>query len=166
MKNGLAVMVTIFALAVVGCDEADQAKAPEGLDTLMVQAIQNPQIEGAIIAQHTVYPYHFIADSPVLNELGQRDLEVLAEHFKDKSGELNVNRGSASEDLYKARVAVVAQTLAKAGVATSRVQIVNKLPGGDGLSSDKVLKVLEKESQPVSGGSSSVSMGYAFPATP
>jgi hypothetical protein len=162
MKNGLAVMMTVFVLTVVGCDVADQAKAPEGLDAMLAKAVQDPQIEGAIIAQHTLYPYHFIADSPVLNELGQRDLAVLAEHFKDKTGEVNVHRGSAPEDLYKARVAVVAQTLAKDGVGPSRVQIADKLPGGDGLSSEKVLKVLERESQAAGSSSSS---GYMFPAT-
>jgi len=41
------------------------------------------QTSNGIIRQKTVFPYHFIADAPALNELGAHDLVVLAHHYKN-----------------------------------------------------------------------------------
>ena len=107
-----------------------------------VNDLYEQQIHGAIIRQHTVYPYHFISQSADLNDLGQRDLEVLAEHFKDHPGHLNIRRGRTSDDLYGDRVATVLAALSEAGVDNESMRIADAMAGGDGMDNQEVLLIL------------------------
>ena len=120
-------------------------------------AIRNASLNNAIITQHTIYPYHFAAGSSDLNDLGQRDLHVLAEHFVKSHGalpgELNVRRGDANDSLYEARVKVVLESLAQAGIPGGAVALKDGLPGGVGMPSDRVIKIL-KEKLPMQATSS------------
>ena len=119
--------------------------APE--DEWLVKSIDDDMVDNAILTQHSLYPYHFLPDSPCLNDLGSRDLSLLVSHFKSCSGNLNVNRGDASEELYNARLKTVAQRLSLAGVDSSRVKIGEGLPGGDGITTDRVVANKEKEKE-------------------
>jgi outer membrane protein OmpA-like peptidoglycan-associated protein len=49
----------------------------------MVVGAQNEQEANGVVRQKSVFPHHFVADSPELNELGQHDLKILAAHYKD-----------------------------------------------------------------------------------
>jgi outer membrane protein OmpA-like peptidoglycan-associated protein len=49
----------------------------------MLQDFEAEQAVNGVVRQKTVFPYHFRADSPALNELGERDLAILAQHYKD-----------------------------------------------------------------------------------
>ncbi len=138
----------IAAGMTAGCGPQSSDQPPDPLNAVTVQAIANPQIDQAVIAQHTLYPYHFIAGSDKLNELGHRDLYVLAEHFKCAPGSLNVDQGDASADLYSARLKAVTQALKDSGVGTSRVQLTSGLSGGDGLAGPRVIKILERAYEP------------------
>jgi len=149
MRNGLALTTLALVALAIGCEATNEAKTPPGsLNAWLVASIQNPQIDNAIIAQHTIYPYHFAPDSAELNELGERDLRVLAEHFTKTPGELNVNQGQAGDELYKARITSVVNGLARAGVDVDRMEIVDKLPGGDGMCTERLVKILEQEGKP------------------
>jgi hypothetical protein len=128
-------------------------------------AIRNASLNNAIIAQHTIYPYHFAAGSADLNDLGQRDLKVLAEHFVKAHGampgELNIRRGDASEALYDARVKVVLECLAADGIPGGAVAVKDGLPGGAGMPSERVIKILKEKlpMQATSSGNSGSSSG-------
>jgi hypothetical protein len=134
-------------------------------------AIRSASLNNAILAQHTLYPYHFVSGSAGLNALGERDLGVLAEHFLTSAGDLNVHRGDAGQALYEARVKGVLERLAAAGVQGGSVAVKDGLPGGDGLLSDRVIMILKermsKSSSPTSGstGASSTSLGAAGSGT-
>ena len=66
----------------------------------VADAVRSASLNRAIIVQRTLYPYHFEVDSAALNNLGIRDLLVLAEYFEEHPGDLNVHRGDASFALY------------------------------------------------------------------
>jgi len=118
--------------------------------------IQNASLYNAIITQHTLYPYHFLNGSGELNELGARDLSVLTDHFLHAGGDLNVHRGTASQTVYEARVKTVLERLSAAGVSADAVAVKDGLPGGDGISSERVIVILkEKMSKGGSGTSNS-----------
>ncbi len=70
-------------------------------------AIRRASIDRAIVAQRTLYPYHFVTDAAELNDLGRRDLRALAKHYREHTGELALWRGGASETLYEARQTTV-----------------------------------------------------------
>jgi len=142
----------LLTLAVAG-PLAACSSSPKSLDDVpefnswLATAMQDAAIRNAILAQHTLFPYHFEMDSEHLNELGKLDLAVLASHYLDRSGELSVRRGDAGKDLYDARVAMVHSLLERAGVAADRIKITDSLAGGEGFSSENVVRILEQDRQ-------------------
>jgi hypothetical protein len=154
MKTNLIAIPTLLAM-LAACHSAAQGndvethKGPWAGDE-----IQNASLNNAIVSQHTLYPYHFVTGSAELNELGARDLNVLVAHFLIASGDLNVRRGEASQPLYESRVKTVLERLAAAGVTSSSVAVKDGLPGGEGISSERVLVILKGK---MSKGSSSTS---------
>ena len=109
-----------------GAEDQAEKQSKKNLDVELVNTLNNIGVENAIITQHTLYPYHFGADAGELNELGQRDLMVLARHFKEHPGILNIRRGETAAQLYDARVAHVLSRLKDAGVETSRMSVVRR----------------------------------------
>lgn len=123
-------------------------------DAAIVRAHQNDFEAAAVIRQHTIYPYHFVAESATLNELGQRDVEILAGHYASLPGDggippatLSVRRGDASPGLYDARVRAVTAELARGGVANDRVRIADTVPGGDGMLPGKIKVILQRDAE-------------------
>jgi len=132
---------------VAGCEERmSKQDAGKKVDTELVNVLNNVGIENAIVAQHTLYPYHFVSNSEKLNGLGERDLDVLARHFRDYPGELSVRRGDAPEAMYESRVAQVVERLKQAGVKTDRVSIADGMPGGTGMTSERTVMILDETS--------------------
>ncbi len=145
------VLGALLLVAVGGChDNAQRAQDDPlrmqdstELDSWMVTTSRDEPIRAAIIAQHTLYDYHFQPNSARLTTLGARDLGVLAEAFAKAPGELSVRRGEVSASLHDERVKTVVAELAKAGVAVERMTMTEGLPGGSGMSSVWVLTVRE-----------------------
>ncbi len=129
-----------------GCEEDARTAADQRFDNEMVRTLNNVGVENAIITQHTLYPYHFVPDGERLNDLGQRDFAVLARHFTEHPGLLNIRRGEGtSPELYKARVAYVTNRLKEAGIEPGRVSVSDGMPGGPGTPSERVVTILQKE---------------------
>jgi len=129
----------------VGCQEnLHESQGDRNLDVELVNSLNNIGVDNAIIAQHTLYPYHFASNGEELNELGLRDLSVLARHFAEHEGTLNVRRGETTPELYEARVTYVIEELKKAGVDTGRMGIADGMPGGSGMPSERVVTIVEK----------------------
>jgi hypothetical protein len=141
-------IICVACVVLVGCSEEQAANRTEkNLDAELVNTLNNIGVENAIIAQHTLYPYHFVADGAGLNDLGRRDLMVLAKHFKENPGVLNIRKGEAGAALYEARVARVLSQLKEAGVETDRTSVSDGMPGGDGVPSERVVTVFQKKSE-------------------
>jgi hypothetical protein len=139
--------LAVLLMLAAGCDSQDMSvsrRNGEVVDTWLVQSMQDAQVNNAVIRQHTMYPYHFVENSADLNELGQRDLDVLAGHFRDNPGQMNLRRGEASEELWKARCQTVVNRLAQDGVDINRVKVDDGLPGGDGITSTEVVLRFKK----------------------
>ncbi len=107
----------VWIAATVGC-ESQSKKLEEAtvLDTWLTRTIADEGIKRAIIAQHAIYPYHFVPDSEKLNELGKLDLAILVRHYREQPGQLSLRRGEVNEELYEARVKWVRGILEKAAV--------------------------------------------------
>ena len=144
MKLSMITTLVLFCILVVGCQEEQKDKfADERLmNSKLINTYSDIAIQNAIITEHTMYPYHFIKNATELNELGQRDLAVLIRHLAKYGGYLNIRRQDASEDLYKGRVDVVRESLQEAGVDMERINILDGMPGGSGMPSEKVLVIL------------------------
>jgi hypothetical protein len=126
-----------------------------------IETMDDDSINGAITAQHTLYPYHFAEGLPDLNSLGERDVKVLARTYSRRAGEINVHRGSESADLYEARVQSVTKMLTKCGVPAASIRITDKMPGGEGIRAERAVVVLQRsyEAMTVSDGSTGSGSG-------
>ncbi len=140
MKIFTILLLCLATIAAVGCEKIERAMDdPRSLNAAMLNSYNVDAVDHAIIRQHTLYPFHFVTDGARLNELGRREVDVLAAHFKDFPGALNVRQGRANDALYEARARTVVDALAKAGVDVERMMVSDGLPGGDGVTSERVL---------------------------
>jgi len=150
MKLNTSIITTavLFCILTIGCQE-DAKQGPDKplVNNWLINSYNNTAIENAIISQHTVFPYHFVKNAAQLNELGKRDVAVLAGHFMKHAGDLNIRRHDTPADLYEARVNAVVAQLQEAGVDIERMNIADGMPGGSGMASEKVLIILEKAPQ-------------------
>ena len=80
-----------------------------------------------------------------LNNLGARDVMVLATHFRSYPGQLNIRRGTESEELYDKRVKNVVDYLGHAGVPTEKINIKNLPAGGDGMPAELIILIIEAD---------------------
>jgi hypothetical protein len=149
-------IATALVLGMIGCEKPRQTQVamtvegpPSPCDTnvWLVNTVADAQVKNGVIARHTLYAHEFIPDSATLNDLGQRDLAILADHYRQFPGPLNIGRGDEPRELYERRVATVMQGLQQAGVDTNRIRAADALPGGDGSSSERVLLVLRRSQQ-------------------
>ena len=153
MKIGVVIEMILCCILFCGCNETAKEKDIDKslINAELVNALNDTAMRNAIISQHTIFPYHFAENSDKLNELGGRDLSVLAGHFKDNPGPLNVRRNNTTEELYQARVNFVLNRLKQAAVETSRISVSDGMPGGDGMPSEKVLNIMKNKSQSIQG---------------
>lgn len=128
-------------------DMDEQLTQRRTMNAWTIEAYTNRSIEQAILRQRTLFPYHFVVDTAELNELGERDLAVLAKYLQAHPGTLNLRRGGADEALYDARLERVRQGLSEWGVDLARVTLGDELPGGDGLVSERTLVIMGAETE-------------------
>jgi hypothetical protein len=145
MKLSTMIMTVLFCILTIGCQEEVQKNSDDHLiNSQLVRSYNDIAMQNAIISQHTLFPYHFVENGAELNELGQRDLAALTSHFIKYPGHLNIRRHNTAADLYEARVNVVHKRLLDAGIDMGRISISDDMPGGAGITSERVLIILEK----------------------
>jgi len=147
MRFGRTLGICVACCLVAGCEEYSQQEPRKDLDIELVKALNNIGLENAIVAQHTLYPYHFVANGDGLNDLGRRDFGVLASHFKEHPGPLTIRQGDVPAELYERRVAYVSGQLRQAGVEVSRMGLSDGMPGGTGMPSSRVVLILKEETE-------------------
>ena len=131
-----------------GCQEeqADTNAVDESqVNRKIVDTYSDLAIQNAIIAQHTLYPYHFVNNSAQLNDLGQRDLSVLIQHFLENPGQLTLQQGGTESRLYQSRAQTVYEKLLAGGIPDAKIRITDGMPGGDGIASNSIIEILETE---------------------
>ncbi len=140
--------VLAACIAMAGCDKTQpHPDNHAAVNQSMVRMLNRSAIDEAIISQHTLYPYHFVRHDATLNELGQRDLDVLLSHFltyPHASRPLNVRQGRTSDELYERRVGRVLQIIKDAGLDAETVEPADDHPGGEGAASGRVIRIMER----------------------
>lgn len=147
MRLTMLTLLVVFCILPLGCQEetTDKTANERLMNRTLINTYSDIAIQNAIISEHTLYPYHFVKNGAELNELGLRDLAVLAGHFDKNGGHLNVRQLEASAELYEARVNFVREKLREAGIDMAGVSISDGMPGGSGMPSEKVLDISEQE---------------------
>jgi hypothetical protein len=140
-------MTVVCAIVFCGCQEqqADPTVDQSQVNRKIVDTYSDLMIQNAVIAQHTLYPYHFVNNSVLLNNLGERDLAVLVQHFQENPGQLTIEQGKTEAILYQSRAQTVYEKLLAGGIPDGKIKIVTGMPGGDGIQSNAVIEVLQTE---------------------
>ena len=115
--------------------------------------MRNAAIEQAVLTERALYPHHFEAYSDGLSQLGRRDLGILSDHLAENPGQLAVKRGSASNELYASRIVTVKSVLKAAGLTEEQIRVSDGSPGGDGVSSDRLIEIFAEEELVLEGAS-------------
>jgi len=151
MKLSMMIVTVSICVLAIGCQE-DMAEGPNNhiVNKQLINTYNDIAIQNAVVSQHTLFPYHFVNNGAELNELGQKDLAALTSHFIKYPGHLNIRRHNTAEDLYDARVNMVRERLQEAGIASERISISDNMPGGSGITSERVLVILGKASKGIS----------------
>lgn len=145
MRLSSRIIMGFACVVMVGCNESlKEGQDRQLINTELVNSLNDIAIENAIISQHTLFPYHFIQNGSALSELGNRDFAVLAKHFAQQPGVLNIRRNGIPSQLYEARVALIVSKLKEAGVDATRVSISDGMPGGPGMPSERIVTILGK----------------------
>jgi len=154
MKLSMITMIVLFCILTVGCQE-DMEEGPDKqlINSQLVNSYNDIAIQNAIVSQHTLFPYHFVNNGAEFNELGQRDLAALTSHFIKHPGQLNIRRHNTAADLYEARVNMVHERLQEAGIDMERIRISDNMPGGSGITSERILTILEQGTESLSTSS-------------
>ena len=148
MKLCNIIIISLSCVLMVGCSETVQkSQNPYLIEGELVNSYNDIALQNAIIAQHTLFPYHFVKNSAEINELGSRDFGVLVKHFTKNPGSLNIQRGDSSVDIYQARINLVLDGLKQAGIDTGQIYISDGMPGGSGMPSEKVITILEESEE-------------------
>ena len=116
------------AITLIGC-QSKPAQVAEWTDetrketnSWMIRTYFDKQMENGIVRQHTLWSHHFIDGTHTLNERGQRDLHILAEHYiRHNGGMLNMPRNGTPREIYERRLDAVRESLASAGVSVDSV---------------------------------------------
>jgi hypothetical protein len=160
MKPSMMITAVLFGILTIGCQENAQKDPDERMiNSQLIKSYNDIAMQNAIVTQHTLFPYHFVTNGAELNELGQRDLAALTSHFIKYPGHLNIRRGKTPADLYEARVNMVHEKLLEAGIDAKRVSISDGIPGGSGITSERMLVILERAPK---GASTSTSGSYSI----
>lgn len=160
MKLNMLITIILFCILSFGCQE-ETAEGPNNrlINCQLVNTYNDIAIQNAIVSQHTLFPYHFVENGAELNELGQKDLAVLTGHFMKYPGRLNIRKRNTPGDLYNARVKLVRERLLDAGIAKEHISISDDMPGGSGMTSERVLVILESKSESNSTSTNSFNTG-------
>ncbi|KKL83644.1 hypothetical protein LCGC14_1972690, partial [marine sediment metagenome] len=136
MKRLLTLAVAAALASTFGCEPLpDEQRAHSRVNEWLVRQYQDDAVKNAVIAQHTLYPYHFVPNAAVLNALGEHDFDILTAHFRKYPGQVNLQRGDTPGTLYGKRVKSIVDLLKKAGLGKKGIKVANALPGGDGIAS-------------------------------
>ena len=156
MKKTFVVISLVCVIFMCGCSPQVEKSVQNPVDKdqvnrAILDTYSDLAIQNAIIAQHTLYPYHFVNNSTELNVIGMRDLSVLIEHFQQNPGEITVQKGVVDDLLYQSRGQLVYEKLLEAGIPQDKINITDGMPGGDGMPSETVIEIL-KEAKETPGG--------------
>lgn len=146
----VAVMLTAASLLPIGCTNAPKT-APDrriinddvqyAADQQFVKDPFDEQARLGMVRQRTLFEADFQIDSATLSPLGRKDVTILAQAVREDGGSISVRKGSASQELYDARIAEVRARLVAAGIQLERIVIVDRPAGGTGEATAEALVI-------------------------
>jgi hypothetical protein len=163
MKLCVAIPMFAVAVALAGCkkEQTHSAFVVEDsyeLHEAMLESYWAEHTDAATQRGAAMFPYHFLNGSSALNGLGTYEVGVLARGAANGPLSIYLARGDANDALFAARKDAVIDALVAAGASADSIRVTDKLSGGDGMDTDRVLFNAEREAEqtkPVYGAADS-----------
>ncbi|MCE5228585.1 hypothetical protein LLG95_03185 [bacterium] len=154
MNSARWTLLMFAILLASGCKEwSKPTVADDQRDRRVVVSLIDEQAAQAIQRQRAIYPFYFITGTAELNDLGRRDLIVLADIQRQSPGVVHVYRDREAPGLHAARLRAIREFFENEGVPVGRVRFDEGWPGGDGEGAEAVVHTLMKpEMEPVTVG--------------
>jgi uncharacterized membrane protein YgcG len=111
----------------------------------------NQQIRNGAATGRTIYPHHFVIGDSELTMVGERQFSALLPRNDLEPARMIIPRGDASDVLYRARLDALRQRFVAAGYGEDRLVLVDELPAGDGIPSERVVLIASEEPRPGQG---------------
>jgi len=143
--KALPAFLMLFPILLAGCAPTKNWSQQRQEEAAKVEAYTEQAAANAVIAEFTIYPHHFVNGAAILNDLGKRDLAIMADHLKLVPGTLNLRRRDAPEPLYMQRQEAVADFLRQHDVNMANVTITDNMPGGEGMASERVIAITKEK---------------------
>jgi hypothetical protein len=151
-SSHLLVAVTVGGamLSLIGCGSTPKPPPDRRIinddvqyaaDQQFVKEPFDEQARLGVVRQRTLFEADFQIDSAVLSPLGRKDVTILAQAVLENGGAISVRQGSASAELYAARIAEVRARLVAAGVQVERIELVDRHAGGPGEATAEALVI-------------------------
>lgn len=93
MKRFIVMVLTVQAAVMAGCSTTDtmgystavvqDSGERRAANITMVRWLYDESVKNGIVRQKTLFAYHFVPDTPLLTEIGEHDLSILATHYRD-----------------------------------------------------------------------------------
>lgn len=139
-------LTTVLAGCCNWCDQSPQWGQIS--DQRLVASIVDEQAVEAIHRQRAIYAHHFVPGTADLNELGLRDLAILAAKDRERPGTIHVILGEDEESLRSARMNSIREFLKVQGVEVARMNFDEGEPGGDGINAEETAIAIAPRQQP------------------
>ncbi|MEI6475628.1 MAG: hypothetical protein WCO75_09565 [Planctomycetota bacterium] len=148
LTPALALSATL--LTVIGCStppkvEPDRRVIKDDVqyaaDQQFVKEPFDEQARLGTVSQRTLFEADFQMDSATLSPLGRKDVTILTQAVREDGGKISVRQGSASAELYAARIAEVRSRLVAAGIELDRIVLVDQIAGGAGQATAEALVI-------------------------
>jgi hypothetical protein len=137
-------LILAAAVLAAGCQQPQQTTQVDPIqqeaehDENATRSAFDQDVHNAIVLQRVVYEHHFNPSTASLNDLGMRQIKVLAEAYHADPVRISVLRGDASNELYEKRVQAVREQLVHNGVDVAKVALGDDMPGGPGIPSEYI----------------------------
>ena len=93
MERYIIILLTIPAAAMAGCSTmgtmghstpiVQNSEERRATNATMIHWLYEESVRNGIVRQKTLFPYHFVPDTPLLTEIGEHDLSILVTHYKN-----------------------------------------------------------------------------------
>lgn len=145
-RIGLALLV---AAAVMGCNSPGQRlNAPPHGETENPSAMRemySHMSDNALLADMTMNDSHFLPHRALMNDLGLRRLDRLADLIEAYGGTIRLNTDETDESLIARRIEAIIDYLDKMGLDTSQELVTADMSGGAGMAATEAVLIKQKE---------------------
>ena len=149
MMRRIWVAAFIVSLVSLGCNSpGKRLNAPPHGETdnpSNLRETYTQMTDNALLSDMTMNDSHFLPHRALMNDLGLRRLNRLAELIEAYGGTICLNTDETDESLIARRMQAIVDYLSEVGLDTTDELVVVDMPGGTGMLASEAILIKQKE---------------------